>query len=196
MKTDINIFQIGFNKCGTSSLTHFFRKNKIGVQHWSRGKIAEDFFAAYDSNRKPFCEDHYDNVTALCDMEKTTAHQILEPYKKFEYIYKHYPESLYILNTRDMNNWIKSRMNQGFVGKYASALKLTGHPKSYKDKVTQYWRNEWIEHHSNVINFFKDKHNLLVYNIENDNPKKLCNFLHQSFKDINPHFYVQKRKTK
>jgi hypothetical protein len=35
------IFQIVFNRCGTSSLYHFFKNNGLVSIHWNKGNLAK-----------------------------------------------------------------------------------------------------------------------------------------------------------
>ena len=46
------IFQIGFNKCGTRSLYHFFKDNGIPSIHYDGGKIAKSMFQNNSMNKK------------------------------------------------------------------------------------------------------------------------------------------------
>jgi len=42
MKNFKKIFQIGFNKCGTTSIHQFLLNNGIRSVHWEGGKIADE----------------------------------------------------------------------------------------------------------------------------------------------------------
>ena len=63
------------------------------------------------------------------------------------------------------------------------------------DKLVLKWKNEWINHHQNVQNYFKRRPNdLLVFNIEKDNIRKLVEFLRPTYY-LNPNLYEIKGKT-
>lgn len=51
------------------------------------------------------------------------------------------------------------------------------------------WSKEWDEHHAAVIEYFKDRPNdLLVFNIEKDNPQELVDFLANAY-DLDAQHY-------
>ncbi|WP_280570597.1 tetratricopeptide repeat protein [Chromohalobacter sp. 296-RDG] len=170
------IFQIGFNKCATTSFWKLFEKSKIPSMHWEGGSIAEQFFERMHRNEDPFMD--FKNIIGFTDMNKVTEKYILEPYKEYEYIYHHYPDAYYILNTRSMEKWLRSRMNhRALAERYMSALDLT------ETELLAYWKKEWIEHHNNTKRFFEDKGaNFIVYDIEKDTPEKIANFLKNDYK--------------
>ena len=121
-----------------------------------------------------------------------TNEEILEPYKEFKYIYKHYPESYFILNTRVRERWIKSRLNHGkgdFAQRFQNALNLD------RGELIKYWKKEWNEHHKNVKNFFKNSEKFLVFDTEKDNGKTLCQFLKSDFPNLDESHWTQKNKT-
>jgi hypothetical protein len=41
----MKIFQIGFNKCGTSTIHHYLRANGVRSVHWDDGRLAQRMFA-------------------------------------------------------------------------------------------------------------------------------------------------------
>ncbi|SOC56922.1 Predicted O-linked N-acetylglucosamine transferase, SPINDLY family [Chromohalobacter canadensis] len=182
------IFQIGFNKCATTSFWQLFEQNKIHSIHWENGDIAELFFERMKRNEDPFVD--FKDVIGFTDMNKVTEQHILEPYKEYEYIFSYYPDAYYILNTRNMDKWLSSRINHRALAKrYMSALSLT------ETELLEYWKNEWIEHHKNVINFFESKGaNFLVYDIEKDTPDKIKEFLKRDYK-IDVRHFGQHNKT-
>jgi len=57
------------------------------------------------------------------------------------------------------------------------------------EEVVARWSKEWDEHHAAVQEYFKDRPNdLLVFNIEKDNPQKLVDFLADSY-DLDAQHY-------
>lgn len=44
------IIQLGFHKCGTSSLSHFLNASNIKTCHWEKGEIAKSFFSRMKKN--------------------------------------------------------------------------------------------------------------------------------------------------
>jgi hypothetical protein len=139
------IFVIGFNKCGTTSLHHLFISLNFRSIHGRQKKILKNRYNYFPVLHK------YD---AFSDGEHLV--------NNFQKYYSLYNNSLFILNTRSMNNWIKSR------------FKHMIHNTSYNWEPNKKTACQWIikreEHYTKVVNFFIDKpSNLLIINIEKNN---------------------------
>ena len=168
----MRLFIIGFNKTGTTSLHEFFKKNNISSIHYDQGRIARKLKNNFRNNL-PLLKD-YPNYMVFSDMED---------YKKLNYahmdyfkeLYYQYPDSKFILNTRNLDNWIKSRNqheNGFYVKELCNLLKLN------KDELNDRWISDYYRHHINVKDFFKHKPSkLLVYDIEIDPIDKVVEFI-------------------
>ena len=51
IRLPFKIFQIGFNKCGTKTLHHYFSRNGIRSVHWDEGRLAQRMFANLASGK-------------------------------------------------------------------------------------------------------------------------------------------------
>ena len=126
------IFQIGFNRCGTTTLIRFFQANNLKCLHWGRGSIAAGIEAARLEG-KPLLS-YVDGYFAYGDMEfveveseskkllkkkpfrrlyKNLPKDNLTPiyaFENFRELDKQYPGSKFILNTRNVEDWINSRI--------------------------------------------------------------------------------------
>lgn len=128
------IFVIGFSKCGTTSIHELFKFLNINSTHQCHKipvlEIIDKFDAFTDGK-------HYN----------------------FEKYYEKYPNSLFILNTRPIYNWLSSRYRHGLErGRIDIHITDT-------NTLNQIILRE--EHYNKVINFFSDKLNqLLIVNIE------------------------------
>jgi len=187
---DPKIIQLGFNKCGTTSLSLFLNRNGIKTCHWERGQIAEDFYSRMGKGEPPLCDWDKDFI-GFTDLNKVTHRVLLEPYKHFEYMYKFYPDAYYILITRNIRDWVKSRINHSnLASSYLSCLNL-----DYYEELVSYWELEWYNYHASVMRFFGTKGNVLLYDIDKDDPKALCEFLKPDFGQLNPDMYKHEHKT-
>lgn len=188
MNSRARIFQIGFNKCGTTTLHRFFSDNGINSIHWENGEIAVNFHARTSRGEDPFAD--YPDVVAFTDMIKVRG-SLIEPYKSFEEIYRWYPDSYFILNTRNASDWIESRVRHGLVPHYRAALGLPDDAS-----VRRYWLEEWYRHHANVLEFFRAMpQQLLVYDFDRDTPAKLVRFLSSSW-NLDPAFFGRHNSTR
>ena len=187
------IFVIGFNKTGTKTINEFFKLSGVPSLHWGKGAIAIMMKNRYKKGLKLLNEKYYNNYILFSDMEyhmdlnyaHVTYYKILE---------KQYPEAKFILNIRNVDNWIRSRNNH-LNGKYASDLM-----KLYKLNMSQLnekWRQEFEEHIDDVKSYFSDKiGKLVVYDIENDDVDKLINFFPEYKLDIKNYKHYNKHYDK
>lgn len=170
----MKIFQIGFNKCGTTSLFHFFKKNGIPSVHHSFNGIRISK-RIYDNLSKGLpLLDSIDDFVFYSDMEWG---QQLYAYKLFRELDNQYPKSKFILNIRNIDNWLKSRLDhQRYMAKDMKRLNLT------MDEVLSYWAEDFISHNQSVKDYFKDKpKKLLIFDIEKDDPRNISTFLSDHF---------------
>ena len=193
------IFQIGFNKCGTVSLWVLFQhhaKPLIASIHWDDGKLALSIEKNFKAN-KPLLSD-YEHITFFSDMEavyyENNYPKVISAYKYFHILDQQYPNSKFILNTRDMNKWVLSRVNfKTFLTKMINNELVLGRPDyeyilyymDYYDTtnindIASLWKNEYLRHINNVRKYFANRpHDLLEYNLDIDSIDKIKDF----FKD-------------
>jgi len=192
------IIQIGFNRCGTRTLHGFFLRNGISSVHWERGRIAKQFYARKAAGEDPFTDYNGSllrlrrHTVALTDMQFLDGKVLLEPFKDYEYIHRFYPDAYYILNTRDRESWVRSRILHGagnFLRRYQSYLGGAG-----VDEVCDVWRRDWDDHHTKARAFFRDSGaRFLDFNIETDDVATICEFLSPDFGELDSSEYVAKR---
>lgn len=166
----MKIFLIGFNKCGTTTIHHYFAANGIRSVHWDKGRLARRVF------HNIACGDAllagYENFDAFTDMEyldhQGACH--LEAYKLFPYFAAQYPDAVFILNTRNREAWIRSRLRQPTYA--ARARKYHGVASDHA--LADIWRADWDRHHQRVAAFFsRGTYRFLVCHIETDLPHLL-----------------------
>jgi hypothetical protein len=199
MSIKINkVFQIGFNKCGTISIHNLFVKYSNPVLssiHWNYGYLAKTIHENISSgNFLPlFGYGSFDVFTDMeCFIEDNSKIQHISIAEKyFDLLDINYPDSVFILNTRNIDSWIQSRLNHlcffGPIKKhfcyrleqpilYIDLFKTVYNTNSTKD-ITDIWVQNWKEHHENVSEYFsKRPRRLLVYDIDNDDFSKIKNF--------------------
>ena len=138
-------------------------------------RIKENF-----SDRLPILTgiDQADCYSDLCYYRRDE--EVIEAVDYFEQFYEEYPNSYFVLQTRNINDWILSRMchrgkKESFPEVAMQALGLS------EEEVIEYWRNLRQEHYKKVFDFFKDKPNFIVYDIDTDNIDKLIDFVSKDF---------------
>ena len=180
------VFQVGFNKCGTTSLADYLKRS--GYHHFDHHSEREGNGALIiDQNRilkTPLFQglEHYDSFT---DLEYVSAKSIVEAYKYIKQIYTEYPDAKYILNIRNKDAWIKSRLNHG-KGSYLEAY--MNYFSMNREEVIAKWETDWDEHIDNVMSTIPES-KLLIINIENIDYDALSTFTGSSktlrMRDVN-----------
>ncbi len=174
---NVKIFQIGFNKCGTRSMYQFFVDNNIPAMHWSKGTVGHALRLNLTTGRRPF-EGHEEYVF-YSDLMGPVGQPMFEGQYYYKEFYDAYPGALFILNTRDEDNWIKSRLRHAdMIGRFRNfyGLKTT-------EEVEDLWRRQWRTQHERVKAFFKDMpERLLIFDIEKHGGAELAAFVAPHYK--------------
>ncbi|MEM9210830.1 MAG: sulfotransferase [Pseudomonadota bacterium] len=186
------IFQIGFNKCGTRSLYRFLQRNGIYSAHFNRGRLAMRMRYNLDVGRKPL-NGRLGQYVGFTDVQRISKQQVIEGAMLYRELYHYYPNSYFILNTRDKEGWLRSRQSHGagnYMNRYMKALRLPD-----EAAIMAYWSEQWDIHHRDVPEFFKDKPGrLIVFDIKNDDPKRLVDFLAPDF-ETDAHNFLHEGET-
>lgn len=182
------VFFIGFNRCGTASFMELFEEIGVGTVHWDQNRLClalKELNAGY----KQILDDVYPGSSVFSDMINVPAHglrnpnELIEGNKYFEDLADVYENAYFILNTRNIDNWVSSRMKYGggdFARQYMKHLRyLFPNREVTKDYVAEYWKELWVNHHKNVELFFakNSEMNFLKFNIETDPFVVFKNFL-------------------
>jgi len=165
----MRVFFIGFNKTGSTSFHEFFLENNYNSLHSS----AWWYFTKQEEYGKyEFFLDGYERLHG--DIHFPDLKRLVE----------YFPDAQFVLNTRDIDNWIHSRLN------HRCKDYLTKEYTKFDDNLIYEWVNNRNTWYSTVFDFFKDKsERLLVVNLEKDGSlsvvESLEKFLKVSFKDKN-----------
>lgn len=172
------VVAIGFNKCGTRSLAELFRAagHKV-VHHKLRegravprriGKVMRDNLEA---GRKVF--DSAEDYTFYCDLIFNDGTTTWEGASAFREILRDYPDTILLLNLREREQWIASRLKHGH-GEFAKR-ELAARGLSDLDTLTAQWRAEWDAHITAVRAFMADKPaQFIEFNFDSDAPADLA----------------------
>lgn len=129
------VFLIGFNKTATRTITKFFKINGYKTQHDSKNWDLENY-------------DFFSDLMFPCD---------------FKNIYSKYPNSIFILNTRNLYDWIKSRCKHCIYYK-----RNWGYPLTFE--TCENWIDMRTNYYYEILNFFIDKNEkLILLNIDKKN---------------------------
>ena len=190
------VFQIGFSKCGTSTIAYFFNRNGVPAVHHDYGRLPSSIYENY-VNGRPLISQQYQQALVFTDMEMLYKEPIVNVgVQYFKDLDQQYPGSKFILNTRKKAAWLKSRSKQLISPSNESLLEASARlQKITTQEMEQRWSQEWDDHHAAVKEYFKGRpHDLIVFDIENDSPERLVEFFKDDFK-LSPSVYTAKNQT-
>jgi len=141
------IFVIGFNKTASTTLHKLFKVNNLKSQHTTKWDLA-----------------NYD-----CFLDNGN----LNDFKKLDNLYK---DAIFILNTRNLTNWLISRFKHG----HRQCERLQRN-KNWAYPCTHELALEWIKnretYYLQVLDYFKDRPNkLIILSIEHPNWKQFISY--------------------
>ncbi|MFN3232512.1 MAG: sulfotransferase [Alphaproteobacteria bacterium] len=166
----MKIFQIGFNKCGTTSLWRHFAEHGLKTVHHDNGQLALTIKRNLDSGA-PILKG-YEDYDFFSDMIYLSDKTHIEACKFHKELCEQVPGSRFILNTRNKDRWLKSRLEHGDMAERCRNV------YGYKtlDEVVDRWSRDWDEHHAAVMQDIPADR-LIVFNIETDDISDVDRFL-------------------
>lgn len=187
------IFLIGFNKCGTTSFHNFFEANGIASVHWAGNELAR---CLRRNCRLPWVPPLWriDRWLAYGDLiavpgtpwgaDRPYAGPLIEANGLFPKLHKAYPRSLFILNTRDPDAWVRSRLvhDKGrFASVYLEELRHRG--VTNQEALKDFWLQQWHQHHNNVRTYFRQHPGarFLEFKLGRSDPQELIALLRPEF---------------
>ncbi|MEO1004035.1 MAG: sulfotransferase [Cyanobacteria bacterium J06638_7] len=147
------VVAVGFNKCGTRSLAQLFARAGHPVVHqkvaagwisrfWTTRKIGRLMRLNVEADRAVFFGvDHYVFYGDLID---SSTQGSFDGNTLFRRILADYPDTILVLNWRDPDDWIRSRLSHGH-GEFA-AREMRLHGLANLDELAQFWRHQWDQH--------------------------------------------------
>jgi hypothetical protein len=171
------VVQIGFHKCGTRSFQRLFEgAGHRVVQHKLRSPLRPSRNAALlirenlRAGRSVFAG--MEQFTFYAGLIYQTEIESFEPVFHFREIMRDYPDTILLLNLRDREDWIRSRLKHGH-GEFAKRVmrqRGIGDPKELADV----WRRDWDTHIAQVRAFMADRPAQLVeFNLDTDSVRDL-----------------------
>jgi hypothetical protein len=162
------VFIIGFNKCGTRTLSHFFSENGFPTIHWDNGNLARTMMANAAAGL-PTLQTYDHSFRVFADLTFFNTRVSIEANTLFPTLDRDYPRSFFIYNTRPIDNWIASRMahrnslGETLAERYALAVGIA------PSEVPAAWRAERYAFEDRIARYFAESTRLLILDIEESN---------------------------
>jgi len=175
------VVQIGFNKCGTRSLQQLFEgAGHPVVQHKIRKPFRRSRKAAYvmqqniEAGRKIFAGmEEYIYYGGLIHQTENVSFEGIRHFRK---ILHDYPGTILILNLRDREDWIRSRLKHGQGELVQRVMRQRG--VATPEEVAEQWRQEWDKHVADVRGYMADfPDQMIELNLDTDDVKSLIDRL-------------------
>lgn len=180
------IFLIGFNRCGTKSFHHFFEANGISSVHCAGGE-RKDNIACTLSKRlwtsNPL--GRFSAYRAVSDMIYVGDNCHIEANAFFRELDHRYPDSYFIFNDRNLDDWIRSRYkfkNGYFAQRQSTYLGIA------TEELGAYWTRAYHAHRAAVEAYFAGRGNLLHFDIAEDDPARIVKFLEPHYATAAAHW--------
>ncbi len=164
-KTLPRVVQIGFHKCGTRSLEQLFRgAGHPVVKYKLRRPLRRSRNAALimrqnlERGRKAFAG--FEDQVFYADLIYQTESDSFEPIRHFREILRDYPDTLLLLNLRNREDWIRSRLKHSH-GEFAQRVMRQRNIDSIEE-LAKSWREEWDAHLADVRVFMTDRPEQLI----------------------------------
>jgi len=162
------IFIIGFNKTATRSLSQIMRHNNYVTLHGGGAAACQQFKKNIKKN-KPI-------LTGYTKYDCYSDNEVL--IHNFKLLDKQYPKSIFILNIRNINDWVCSRLNHmlrrggafGYIKYYRALYNLDDLSNK---KIIQHWINDNNTHYNNAVTYFKNRPKFMIYDINKNIPQDL-----------------------
>lgn len=192
------VFQIGFNRCATGAFFKLFQNSGVpALHHCGRKHRKAGDLTLMNSNPQKVIDrnlrrgrppvEGLEKFRAFFDMEYTDQRRRIENYRYFESFAEAYPDALFIMNTRDKDAWLKSRIahNEGkYLRKTAELFTLS------QQQVVQMWSEHFDAHTAQVAAYFgRDGDRCLWFDLDRDEVDKAVRF-------FAPHYTLNPKRWK
>jgi len=174
------VVAIGFNKCATRSLARLFAAAGYPALHqkvprrwpfvWAlaprrRRKLGGIMRANLQAGRPMFAG--VEHAVFYGDLIDSNQGSSFDGNGLFREILRDYPNTILLLNWRDREDWIRSRLQHGHREFAAREQRVRG--VASQEELCALWRAEWDAHLAAVRSFMADRPEQLVeFNIDSD----------------------------
>lgn len=179
------VFIIGFNKSATTALHILLKDSGLPSVHWDHGTLAKTMLLNCCNNR-PIFTGYDDKFRVFSDMTFRTPRWRFEANSLFRIMDVDYPDSYFIYNTRNLQDWIQSRAShRGTIdGETLLQLEMRLFKADNPQRIFDKWRKERKQFEKEIRDYFSGYPRFLEIDISDaDVPGKLSRFLG---KPINP----------
>jgi hypothetical protein len=175
-KKKSKLFFIGFNKIATTSLSELFTRNGYDAVHWMTGNINLAQQMKKNKESGHLILSGVENFQVYSDLSFVSETIVIEGNLYFRELHLDYPESWFVLNTRNTNSWILSRLRHpDFAERYSKAMDLS------IPELVEYWQTLKIQMENEIVSYFSGYPRFLIHDLDSQSFSDLASFLSQDF---------------
>ena len=177
------VFIVGMNKTATTSLHQFFKGQNWPSVHYDGGRLARTMLRNALSGRR-ILKGYDHRFRVFADMVVSTPDLRFEANTLFPALDRDYPGAYFILNTRDEDAWVASRLANYSMSTKMNFVELECRVSGLKspDEATAKWRTDRREFERRVERYFEGSPRFLKIDIGRDDvPHQLSQFLGVEF---------------
>lgn len=178
-RPDIKIFFIGFNRCGTNSFHQLMKGSSIRSVHWlspQKENITDGIEARLADSQA--LREYLSPWTAFSDLVSASETRFVEGNGFFSALQDAFPRSYFVLNDRDMEAWLRSRVQHSKGTFLQRAMVYHG---ADKPDVLDIWRRQYVEHTTKVLDHFAGNPRFIHFRIDSDPIDRMVGFLAPDF---------------
>lgn len=173
------VFVIGFNKTGTTAIHLFFERNGWPSVHWDKGALARRMVENCLDDR-PILDGYDQRFRVFSDMAVQTGRIRIEANQLFRVLERDYPGAFFLHNTRNIEDWLRSR-SANFVTTHKATniqLELRRLNSQEPEEAIAHWREQRNRFDAEVTRYFEKHPRFLTMDIDApDVPSQVSSFL-------------------
>lgn len=170
---------IGFPKCGTSSLHKYFLNNNVKSSHYLIDNVSVGLSIQKHKYRSELLLSEFPNIDAFTQIDWSGINNMVYPQlTDLEILIEQYPNAKFILNLRNVYDWVRSvnnwnNLRQRYI---ESELPYLPKGKGNLDEDLIQWYNNHIERTKNIFKNKNKENKLFILNIDDPNMDELNKF--------------------
>lgn len=188
---EIKIFFVGYNKCATSAIFRFLARQGIKSGHWQHGNQNLALEIERRATDSIALKRFLNRWTAYSDLTLSSDELMLDGNRHFRLFHELFPNAYFVLNDRDPDRWVASRMSHR-EGQFARRS-----AKFHGCSITELpskWKRERDAHNAAVLAHFAGHHRFLHFRVDQEPVSKLIDFLAPHFR-LRPHHWSRENVT-
>ena len=182
------VFIIGYNRIATKAIHELFKRSGYLSAHYSLADIETGGSIIIAEQMKQNLKDYkpllhgMDHLHVFSDMFWHREDTWIDGIKYYHELYCDYPDAYFIMNTRNMDEWLESKRNHK-KGAYIKRC-MEYHGMDTEEDMQAWFFQDRIDHENEVRRYFTNNERFLEFDVDTE-IDKLIEF-------VKPDFFLKK----